>query len=127
MWIKFNTLLLEYYKYNIINFKFWFTFFKDPSDEPTLNLSMDSKPLPVTKSIVNIKSGHKIELNCNVQGGNPKPVEIIYTKNGQNIGTGSQAFIFVTHEDQNAILGCSAQNQYWTTDSSELRLNILCE
>ena len=71
---------------------------------------MDSKPLPVTNSIVNIKSGHKIELNCNVQGGNPKPAEIIYTKNGQNIGTGSQAFIFVTHEDQNAILGCSAKN-----------------
>ena len=87
---------------------------------------MDSKPLPVTKSIVNIKSGHKIELNCNVQGGNPKPA-VIYTQNGQNIGTGPQAFIFATHMDQNAILGCSAQNQYWTKASSELRLNILCE
>ena len=102
-----------------------------PSDVPTVKLNVDSEPvLHTADSPVNIKLGQTIELRCNVQGGNPKPL-VTFTKNGQRIGT--FGYLEISYEfvaaldDHNAVFFCSSENENWAKDSSEIKFNVLCE
>ena len=113
-------------------FQFFFIFFKDRPEEPTLKVRVDSKPLALKESKVDVKIDQTIEISCNAEGGNPKPL-VTVTKNGKSIGKGPQPFQnnynFVAKvDDHETKFGCVSKNQNWTTDSSsEIELNVLSE
>ena len=83
-------------------------------------------------SAVVLRAGQSIELICTARGGNPIP-SLTFTKNGKSFGSGPKPFqntykYIVTPEDHDSILGCSAQNQAdRRADSSDVKLNVLCE
>ena len=93
---------------------------------------MDNEPVSRKDGVAVLRSGHKIDLSCTSESGNPV-TSLSFTKNGQSFGPepishkNTHAFQ-VTPEDNGALLGCLSQNDNdWQSESEALRLHVLCK
>ena len=98
-----------------------------------MKLRVDHEPsiLAADESAV-VRAGQTVEIRCTAKGGNPIPT-LTFTRGGQTFGPGPRPFqnthtFVVSPGDNNAVLGCIAQNQADRRAlSKEIRLNVLCE
>jgi hypothetical protein len=91
---------------------------------------VDNEPVSRKDGVAVLRSGHKIDLSCTSESGNPV-TSLSFTKNGNSFGPepishkNTHAFQ-VTPEDNGALLGCLSQNDNdWQSESEALRLHVL--
>ena len=116
-----------------IFYKIFLKFLKSGTpNQPSFKVLVDNEPVVRKDGVAVLKSGHKIELSCTSESGNPV-TSLTFTKNGAVFGPEpvshkiTHAFK-VTPEDNGALLGCTSQNQDdWQSESESLRLHVLCK
>ena len=93
---------------------------------------MDNEPVVRKDGIAVLRSGHKIDLSCTSESGNPV-TSLTLTKSGSSFGPAPVSHKIthsfqVTPEDNGALLGCTSSNQdNWSSESEALRLHVLCK
>merc|ERR1719225_372364 len=98
--------------------------------QPAFKVLVDNEPVSRKDGVAVLRSGHKIDLSCTSESGNPV-TSLTFTKNGAVFGPepishkNTHSFQ-VTPEDNGALLGCKSQNQDdWQSESESLRLHVL--
>ena len=82
--------------------------------KPAFKVLADNEPVSRKDGVAVLRSGHKIDLSCTSESGNPV-TSLSFTKNGDTFGPepvshkNTHAFQ-VTPEDNGALLGCLSQN-----------------